>query len=141
MIVIGININPADALAIAPVVRFARFDSLGRAEEYVGTLPFSNTPIERSKFERATFCRKAFRLVKYIADPKPVRRAEGKVPRQKDWMELGDREISRMVARRELEPDCWTRVLRRSAGWRRTADRMPDPRPAKKWNALSVLLV
>ena len=82
--VIGIRINPAEALAIAPVVRFARLDNLGRAEEYVGTPPFSNTPIERNRFERATFCRKAFKLVKYIADPKPVRSAEGKVPRQND---------------------------------------------------------
>ena len=56
--------NPAEALAIAPVVRFARFDNLGRADEYVGAPPFSNTPIERSRFERATFCRSAFRLVK-----------------------------------------------------------------------------
>ena len=138
MIVIGIKIKPADALAIAPVVRFARFDSLGRAEEYVGTPPFSNTPIERSRFERATFCRRAFKLVKYIADPNPVRRAEGMVPRQNDWMLFGDREISRMVASRELDPDCWTRVFKRSAGWRRTAERMPDPRPAKKWNASGV---
>lgn len=67
-----------------------------------------------------------------MADPKPVRKAEGRVPRQNDRMELGDLEISRMVARSELCPDCWTRVLRRSAGWRRTAERMPDPRPATK---------
>ena len=31
--------------------------------------------------------------------------------------------------------DCWTRVLRRSAGWRRTADRRPELSPARKWKA------
>jgi len=66
-----------------------------------------------------------------------VRKADGRVPRQKARMELGDEEISRMVRRSELEPLCWTRVFRRSAGWRRTAERMPDPRPAMKWNAIS----
>jgi hypothetical protein len=29
----GIKTNPAVVLAIAPVVRFARFDNFGRAEE------------------------------------------------------------------------------------------------------------
>jgi len=33
MTVIGIRIKPADALAMAPVVRFARFDNFGRDEE------------------------------------------------------------------------------------------------------------
>lgn len=58
--------------------------------------------MEASRFERATFWRRAFRAVKYIADPKPVRRAEGKVPRQKERTEVEDLEISRMVVRREL---------------------------------------
>lgn len=31
--------------------------------------------------------------------------------------------------------DCWRRVLRRSAGWRRKAERVPVERPARKWNA------
>lgn len=127
--------NPADVLAMAPVVRFARFDSFGKADECVGTLPLSKTPIDLRRFERITFWRRAFKLVKYIADPKPVRRAEGAVPRQKDRIELEDFDISRKVSRRDLEPDCCTRVLRRSAGWRRTAERMPDPKPATKWNA------
>lgn len=30
---------------------------------------------------------------------------------------------------------CWRRVLRRSAGWRRTAERTPDPNPAMKWKS------
>jgi hypothetical protein len=63
MIVMGIKMNPATALATAPVVRFARFDSFGREEE-VGILPFSTTPIERRRFERATFWRRAFSPVK-----------------------------------------------------------------------------
>jgi hypothetical protein len=33
----------------------------------------------------------------------------------------------------EREPDCWTRVLSRSAGWRRKAVVQPEPRPARKW--------
>ena len=70
-----------------------------------------------------------------MADPKPVRRAEGRVPRQKERIDL-DCDISRKVARREVDPDCWTRVLRRSAGWRRTAESTPDPRPATKWKAV-----
>jgi hypothetical protein len=36
----------------------------------------------------------------------------------------------------EREPDCWTRVLRRSAGWRRKAVVQPEPRPARKWKAV-----
>lgn len=33
----------------------------------------------------------------------------------------------------EWEVRCWTRVLRRSIGWRRTAEVMPEERPARKW--------
>lgn len=64
MIVIGISMNPAPALAMAPVVRFARFESLGRADEWLG-IPFLLVALrERSRFERATFCRSAFKVVK-----------------------------------------------------------------------------
>lgn len=39
-----------------------------------------------------------------------------------------------MVGRRaDVCWDCWTRVLRRSTGWRRTAVVRPDERPARKW--------
>lgn len=124
--------NPAEALAMAPVVRFARFESLGREEEWVGTAVLSAAPMVSRRFERATFCRKALRPVKYIAEPKPVRRAEGRVPRQNEERPPGDWAIERIVLRREAWPDCWTRVLRRSAGWRRTAERIPEPRPAVK---------
>jgi hypothetical protein len=33
------------------------------------------------------------------------------------------------------------RVLRRSAGWRRTAERTPEVRPARKWKPVSCMLV
>jgi hypothetical protein len=64
MIVIGIKMNPAPARATAPVVRFARFDSLGRAEEWLGRPFLSVAPRVRRRFERATFCLKAFKVVK-----------------------------------------------------------------------------
>lgn len=131
----GIRTIPADARAMAPVARFARFESLGSEEEWVGFPPCSTTPMERRRFDRATFCLKAFKPVKYMAEPRPVRRADGAVPRQKERMEFDDLEISRIVDSKELEPDCWTRVLRRSAGCSRTAERTPEPSPATKWNA------
>lgn len=74
-----------------------------------------------------------------MADPKPVRRAEGSVPRQKAVIEFGDFDISRIVTSSEVCPDCCRRVLRRSAGWRRTAERTPEPKPAAKWNAAGIL--
>lgn len=65
-----------------------------------------------------------------------MRRAEGRVPRQKAKMEFGEEDIDRIVERRVVECDCWTRVLRRSAGWRRMAEKMPEERPARKWYAI-----
>ncbi len=37
---------------------------------------------------------------------------------------------------REVERDCWTGGLRRSAGWRRMAERQPVVGPARKSNAV-----
>lgn len=71
-----------------------------------------------------------------MALPKPVRRAEGVAPRHSAGRTRGALRISRRAARREWLPDCCTRVLRRSMGWRRTAESVPDPRPAMKWNAV-----
>lgn len=68
-----------------------------------------------------------------MAEPKPVRNVLGSVPLQNCRMGFGPLAMDWMVPRRVLERDCWTRVLRRSAGWRRTADRMPEFKPAKKW--------
>ena len=55
---------------------------------------------------RAACCRIVLRVVKYIADPIPVRRAEGAVPRQKAVRALGEAAISRKEEVMELEPDC-----------------------------------
>jgi hypothetical protein len=41
-----------------------------------------------------------------MAEPKPVRRADGSVPRQKEKTEVEDFEISRIEANNELCPDC-----------------------------------
>ena len=60
---------------------------------------------------------------------------DGSVPRQSCFKQLGPARIWRSVVPREVERDCWTRVLRRSAGWRSVADKQPVARPAKKWNA------
>jgi len=73
-----------------------------------------------------------------MADPKPVRRVEGAAPRQNDRMRLGELEISRNAATKDVWPDCCTRVLRRSAGCRSAAVKTPDPKPAMKWNAKDV---
>lgn len=108
--------KPAEALAMAPVVRLARLDSFGSDEEWLGSPFLSAAPSDLRRLECATFWRKAFNPVKYMADPKPVRRADGNVPRQKDLIEFGLLDISRIVASRELWPDCCTRVLSRSAG-------------------------
>lgn len=72
-----------------------------------------------------------------MALPKPVRSAEGVAPRHRAGSMRGDSRIWRIARRREWWPDCWTRVLRRSMGCRRTAERVPDPRPATKWNAVA----
>jgi hypothetical protein len=71
-----------------------------------------------------------------MAEPKPVRRAEGTAPRQSAGIRRGAARMSAMAAERECAPDCWTRVLRRSIGWRRTAESTPEPRPAAKWKAV-----
>ena len=81
----------------------------------------------------ATNCLSVFKLVKYSADPKPVRRADGRVPRHSDVMGCGPLRIERRTGSKEEDRDCWTRVFRRSAGWRRTALETPEARPARKW--------
>lgn len=64
-----------------------------------------------------------------------MRRAEGRVPRHSPRIGFGDVSIARIVGRRAVDCwDCWTRVLRRSAGWRRIEEERPDKRPAAKWN-------
>ena len=67
-----------------------------------------------------------------------MRITEGVVPRQSWRTGLGPSRIWRRtwVIVVEREPDCWTRVLSRSAGWRRKAVVQPEPRPARKWKAV-----
>lgn len=65
-----------------------------------------------------------------------MRRHEGRVPRHSWRMGWGWEAIWRRVCRRECEPVCWTRVLRRSAGWRRMEELKPEARPAKRWKAV-----
>jgi len=58
--------------------------------------------------------------------------ALGIAPRHSVLIGLGPLRIARMVKRRVVVWDCWTRVLRRSAGWRTTADTEPPMRPEVK---------
>jgi hypothetical protein len=67
-----------------------------------------------------------------MAEPHPVRRVLGRVPLQNCWMGLGPLAMDRMVASSVLDRDCCTRVLTRSAGCKRTAERTPELSPAKK---------
>ena len=60
---------------------------------------------------------------------------EGRVPRQRWARGRGWDFMARRVERRVVEWACWRRVFRRSAGWRRKAERVPVERPARKWNA------
>jgi hypothetical protein len=130
--------RPADALAVAPVARFAKFESFGSAEEWLDCAPLPTVLRDCSRLDRATFWRRAFRVVKYRAEPTPVRRVEGSVPRQNDWIVCGLFNISLKEDRKELELDCWTRVFNKSAGWRRIAEVMPDTRPATKCAAVGI---
>lgn len=75
--------------------------------------------------------------MKYKAEPKPVRRAEGSVPRHNERMGCGEERMFLRVGRRVAPcPDCWTRVLRRSAGWRRMDEVRPEQSPAAKWKTV-----
>jgi hypothetical protein len=64
---------------------------------------------------------------------------EGVVPRQRARTGLGPLRIWRrtwvMVV--ERSEDCWTRVLSRSAGWRRKAVVQPEARPARTWKPVA----
>jgi hypothetical protein len=124
--------KPAHVRAKAPVARFAVLLSFGNELEC--SAPFiTASPLPAAA--RLALCRSALRLEKYIADPKPVRSVLGNVPLQNWRMGFGPLAIDRMVASSVFECDCWTRVLRRSAGCKRTAESMPEFRPAKKCTA------
>lgn len=140
---------------MAPVARFAVLERRGREEEeeddddedgdrmFCGAPPLPLDMVGAgtvlagaSRLLLATFSRSAFSVVKYSADPRPVRMTLGSVPRHRCWMAFGPAVMERRVSRREVERDCWTRVLRRSAGWRRKAERTPVERPARKWKVV-----
>lgn len=128
MIVIGIMRYPTAARVAAPVRRFASGERTGRAEE-----------VEVEDGCRAMEERTVLRAEKYVAEPTPVRRAEGRVPRQRERMGVGEWMMERMVVMRVAVAEpvggaCWMRVLRRSAGWRRTAERTPEAPPERKWD-------
>lgn len=99
MTVTGMRTNPADARAIAPVVRFPRFVNLG-SDELDGEVVVDTSDLF------ATFCLNALRDVKYKAEPKPVLMIEGSVPRHNCLMALGPRRMSFTVVLRELVVDC-----------------------------------
>lgn len=80
--------KPAAVRAIAPVKRLAVCESLGREEDDDDIYVFAALLLSRRAAgpRRATSVRNAFSEVKYRADPKPVRRAEGRVPRHNERM-------------------------------------------------------
>ena len=143
--VIGIMVKPADARAIAPVPRFARFERRGSDDDdddevVWETLPGPPLPATNAEegmrmLDLATCCLSALRVEKYNAEPKPVRMTDGSVPRHSCLRVCGPLTISRKVCTSDAEPDCWTRVFSRSAGWSNEAEITPVLRPAKKWNA------
>lgn len=68
-----------------------------------------------------------------------MRSADGTVPRHSERIGVGERASERTVFIRVAvaEPEggaCWIRVLRRSAGWRSTAERTPEAPPERKWD-------
>lgn len=85
--------------------------------------------------DRRTVCR----LEKYSAEPTPVRSADGSVPRHSarigDGPEARVRIVERSVAVAVVDGGaCCRRVLRRSAGWRMTAEERPERPPERKWD-------
>lgn len=108
--------KPAVALARAPVARFAVFESFGSEELCfaAGTIPSPATATVKAVL--AAYCLMLLSIPKYKAEPAPVRITDGVVPRHSDRMGFGPLRIFFNATVRELAPDCWTRVLRRSAG-------------------------
>lgn len=130
--------KPTDARATAPVPRFARLERRGKEEEVdCEALPSrANDAEDVTTLDFATCCLSELRVVKYSAEPKLVRMTDGSVPRHNCLRVSGPLTISRNVCATDAEPDCWTLVFSRSAGWSNEAEMMPVPRPARKWNAV-----
>ena len=65
MTVMGVMMKPAQTRAMAPVVRFAMLESLGSEDEYLASLcEAATSPLDVRMLERATCCRRAFRVEK-----------------------------------------------------------------------------
>lgn len=95
------------------MVRLAELESFGRAdedEEVVVVLPAARIlplPVLLLPLARRAgdpFCaspwRKVLRMVKYRAEPKPVRSAEGRVPRHSAWIGLEEERMVFIVGNR-----------------------------------------
>ena len=131
-------IKPTDARANAPVIRFASGDSLGRVEEDADALALAVAGLfDPSPMTSASACAnlvlRMFKDVKYKALPTLVRIVLGSVPRHSCLIGLGPAAIALMDPMSECDPDCCTRVLSRSTGWRRIAELKPEARPASRW--------
>lgn len=139
MTVMGIMMKPTDARAKAPVVKLANGDSLGRVDEEAESLALAVAGlVEPSPMTKASafaiLVLSMFKDVKYRALPTLVRMVLGRVPRHNCFIGLGPAAIALIEPTRECDPDCWTRVLSRSTGWRRMAELKPEARPASRWN-------
>lgn len=137
--------KPALARARAPVNRLAVLESFGRLDVVTpvaaASLPIRPPPAisegdGAGAGIRATYSRSWFSMPKYSALPAPVRITDGVVPRHNERIGLGPFRISRRARDKDEVWDCWTRVFKRSAGWRRKAVETPEERPARKWNAV-----
>lgn len=138
MTVIGIMMKPTDARAKAPVIKLANGDSLGSIDEDAKCLALAvaglvdPSPITNAS-AFANLVLRIFKEVKYRALPTLVRMVLGRVPRHNCFIGLGPAAMARSDPMRECDPDCWTRVLSRSTGWRRIAELKPEARPASRW--------
>ena len=133
--VTGIITKPAQTLATAPVARFCVFESFGKTELPLFVMPSVMLKLVVPSFWAwlfATACRNAFNEVKYKAEPKPVRMAEGVAPRQRFAIGFGDASIERRMGKSEDDRDCCNRVLSKSAGCKRIEVQSPEASPATK---------
>lgn len=112
------------------------FESFGKTELPLFAIPSVMLKLVLPSFLAwllATACRNALSEVKYKAEPKPVRIAEGVVPRHRFAIGFGEASIERRMGKSEDDRDCCTRVLSRSAGCRRIDVVSPEASPATKW--------
>src|SRR2546429_8706527 len=133
--VTGIITSPAQTLATAPVARFCVFESFGKTELPLLAMSSVMLKLVVPSFLAclfATACRSACKGVKYKAEPKPVRMADGVAPRQRPARGFGEASMERTTAESEDDRDCCTRVLSKSAGCKRIEGQSPEVSPATK---------